>query len=541
VLPFENRTADETRAYFAGSLHDELLTQLMKVAALKVISRTSVLGYAQTTKPLDTIAAELRVGTIVEGSVQVEGERLLVNVRLFDVETGEPLWAERYERTLDDAFAIQSTVAQQIVRAVGAALTEDEASAIAAAPTDNEEAYRLYLQGEEYRRRPGYLPQNLEIAQQQYERALALDPEFALAHAALSDIHGVMVWFGYDTSPERLDRQREEAEIALRLAPELPQAHIAMGRLHYFVRGDWQAALDEYGIALQGLPDDARLWTFIGQAHRRLGSWDQVDVAFEMATRLDPRNANLYNDLGGNTLRSRRRYPDAIAAYDRALTLAPDLHDAAISKGHSYLAWKGELDTLRAVLERVPPTRSTLPRLEMLLWERNPDSLLAVLRNARDAELGGEFSARLRPLWAAWAHTLRGDTGAARAAFDSTIVTLDSVLAVSPDLWTARSARGWALAGAGRWQEALSEARWLRESPEYGRDAYAPVLKRDVARILAQAGEPDAALDEIEQLLGRAGRLNVNVLRLDPRWDPIRDHPRFQELLEEYAEPKPVR
>ena len=184
VLPFQNLSAEATHAYFAGGLHDELLTQLAKVAALRVISRTSVMGYQGTSKPLKVIADELGVGSLVEGSVHVVGERLRVNVQLIDAATDEPLWAERYDRTLDDAFAIQSEVAQEIVRAVGAALSTAEQGRMTAAPTADAEAYRLYLQGCDYYARPGISRRDRESAQHLYEQALALDPNFALAHAA---------------------------------------------------------------------------------------------------------------------------------------------------------------------------------------------------------------------------------------------------------------------------------------------------------------------------------------------------------------------
>jgi len=412
VLPFQNLSADGPHAYFAGGLHDELLTQLAKVAALKVISRTSVMGYVGTNlPPLRQIASELGVGSVVEGSVQVVGDRLRVNVQLIDARTDEHLWAESYDRTLDDAFAIQSDVAQRVVVAVGATLGGSEQQSLAEVPTANAEAYRLYLQGQEYWRRPEYQRQNWEIAQQFYERALALDLTFALAHAALSTVHGWMWWFRYDTSPERLARQREEAEIALRLAPDLPQAHIAMARVHFIGRRDWQAALEEYGIALQALPNDAELWAWIGYLHRRLGNWDEVDAAFEKATQLDPRATNLFRELGGGTYQLTRRYADAIAALNQALTLAPDLHGAAVSKGLVYLNWKGELDTLRAVLEQAPPGPWREQRAELLLLDRNPDSLLALLGSAADAVFeGNSFPTSL---YAAWAHRLRSDDVAA--------------------------------------------------------------------------------------------------------------------------------
>jgi len=543
VLPFLNLSAEGPYAYFAGGLQDEVLTQLTKVAALSLRGRTSVMGYAGTTKSIKQIAQELEVGTLLEGSVQVLGDRLRVNVQLIDARADKHLWAESYDRTLDDAFAIQSDVAQQVVMAVGATLGGSEQQSLAEAHTANAEAYRLYLQGQEYSRRPGYLRQNWESAQQLYERALALDSTFAPAHAALSVVHGQMSWWRYDPSPERLARQREEAETALRLAPGLPQAHIAMGLAHYYGRRDWQAALDEYGIALQRLPNDAWLWEQMGYAYRRLGNWEEVEAAFEKATQLDPRNPNLASELGGSSYQLIRRYAEAVRALDRALSLAPDLHVAAVDKAWTYVVWQGQLDTLRVVLNRLPRdadlgwlgTRAG-QRVQLLHWERQADSLLQVLRVARSRVFEGTRFFLPSSLYAAWAQQLRGDRPAARAAFDSARVLLDSVVRELPDDWRVHAARGLALAGLARRDEALREARWLEQSVVYREDAYhGPVVAEDRARILAQAGDVDAALDEIEQLLAGPAYLSVQTLRLDPRWDPIREHPRFQRLLKQYG------
>ena len=244
------------------------LTQLAKVASLRVIGRTSVLGYEETSKPLRQIGQELAVGSIVEASVQVVGNRLRVAVQLLDPVTQAELWAERYDRTLDDAFAVQSDIARQIVAAVGATVTGTEAGAIAAVPTQNAEAYQFYLQGLEYQRRPGFQRENLVIAQQLYERALALDSSFALAHAAISYVHAMMYKWGYDRSATRLALAQREADVALRLAPGLPQAHLAAGVRYQArgifraglgqsnVRGDFRAALDQLNLGLQGAPND---------------------------------------------------------------------------------------------------------------------------------------------------------------------------------------------------------------------------------------------------------------------------------------------
>lgn len=259
VLPFQNLSEDTSHTYFAGGLHEELLTQLANVSALKVISRTSVMEYAAGTKPLREIVDELHVGTIVEGSVQVLGKRLRVNVQLIDAATDDHLWAEHYDRTLDDAFAVQSDIARRIVASVGAALTSAEAKVLAAVPTQNAEGYRLYLQGEEYPHRPGLLRQNLNAALQLYEHALALDSTFALAYASLSVVEGELYWFGYDPNPGRLDRQREAARAALRLAPDLPQTHWAMGLAYYHGERNFELALKEFTVAAAGLPGSAEL------------------------------------------------------------------------------------------------------------------------------------------------------------------------------------------------------------------------------------------------------------------------------------------
>lgn len=543
VLPFHNLSAGGPHDYFAGGLHDELLTQLAKVAALKVISRTSVMGYSATTKPLKQIARELGVGSIVEGTVQVAGNRLRVNVQLIDAATDEHLWAERYDRTLDDAFTIQSEVAQRIVTAVGAVLGSEERRGITDAPTANPEAYRLYLQGEEYRRRPGDLVQDFQSARQLYERALALDPGFALAHAALSQVHGELYWQGYDRSPARVARQRQEAEAALRLAPELPEAHLAMGLAHYWGHRDYQRGLAELRTALRAMPNNAELWAYVGYVQRRLGNWAAADSAYRRATQLDPRNADMEADLGAGTFDVTHRYPDVVRALERAQALSPDFADALRARAWTYVVWKGELDSLRNLLDAMAPEedlgshgRASVWRARLLLMERQPERLLALLRSAPEGAFAAQDFLVPTALYAAWAHTLRHDDAAARTAFASALRTLDSLRAARPDDWRVRASRGLALAGLGRRGEAVREAQWLRMSVVYREDHQTgPILRESRALILAQAGEVDAALQEIERLLAGPSYLSAHLLRLDPRWDPIREHARFKALLVEYA------
>ncbi|MGD8277935.1 MAG: adenylate/guanylate cyclase domain-containing protein, partial [Gemmatimonadota bacterium] len=253
VLPFENLSAEAENAYFASGLHDEVITQLLRVSGLRVISRTSVMEYATTRPNVRVIGQELGVSHVTEATVQRIGDRLRVNVQLIDANTDDHLWAMSWDRELNDAFAVQSEVARVIADSLTTTLTAEERGAISKPPTENPEAYRFYLQGRDYYLRPGYRQENYLAAEGLFERAIELDPDFALAHAMLSRVHGHMYWESFDASAERLGKQQAEADEALRLQPELPQAHVSAGWLHY-VRGEFGQALTEYETALRGLP-----------------------------------------------------------------------------------------------------------------------------------------------------------------------------------------------------------------------------------------------------------------------------------------------
>ena len=353
VLPFRNLSADSSHAYFAAGFQDELMTQLAKVSSLRLIGRTSVSGYQQKSKPLRQIGEELGVGAIVEGSVQIVNNRFRIVVHLLDPLTEEDLWTESYERTLDDAFAVQSEIAQRIVLAVGATLTGAETVAIQTTPTKDSEAYRLYLKGLEYVRRPGIRPENDRAAQQLFERALALDSTFAPAHAALANVHFRTYGKWNDHTPARLALAQREADAALRLAPGLAQAHLLTGLARFASAGDHRRALAEFRAGLRTAPSDTELWFWLGVMHRELGNWDSAALALEHARDLDPRDANTHYVLGWVRHQS-HRFPEAIVAFRRATELAPDFTQARLQLGWSYIVWKGETDTLRAVLNGLP-------------------------------------------------------------------------------------------------------------------------------------------------------------------------------------------
>jgi serine/threonine-protein kinase len=425
-------------------------------------------------------------------------------------------------------------------------LTGSEAEVLTRRYTQDPEAYELYQRGREYLRRPVTLRQNYESAQRLFESALALDPEFALAYAGLSEAHGWSHHYFYDMSPARVVQQREAAEAALRLDPELAEAHTAMGLWLYWAELDYERALEEFEVAARGRPNDPRIWASIAGVHRRLGNGDEAVAAYEKAMEIDPLDAKLIYDGGGITRLLLQQYAEAVRDFDRALTLAPDLHEATAFIGFTYVLWQGELDSLRSALDRIPTGANlggmgtrTAWRVQLLYWERQADSLLNLLATERAPVLrAGRLSYRPRSLYAAWAHQLRGDGPAARAAFDSALVLVDSVLTKLPDDWQVHAARGLALAGLGRREDALREVRWLQQTDTYQRDRiWGTWLGEYLADILAQAGEAEEAVDELERLMEPPTWVSVHKLRLDPRWDSLREHPRFEALLARYAEP----
>ncbi|HET7321721.1 MAG TPA: tetratricopeptide repeat protein [Longimicrobiaceae bacterium] len=535
VLPFVNLSSEAENAYFASAIHDELLTQLGKLGDLKVISRTSVQQYANTTKPIRQIAAELGVGTVLEGSVQRAGNRVRVAAQLIDAATDEHLWAEKYDRNLTDVFAIQSDIARQIASALEAKLTAGERATLEWRPTENTGAYTLYLQAREYHNRPDPTQESLRTAVGLYERAIALDPGFALAHAWLSYAHGEVRWWKYDLSDARREKERKEAERALQLQPDLPEAHFAMGTYYYWGLRNYDRALREMDIAHRGAPNDADVLHFIGAIHRRQGDLDEGAREMEQSLALDPRNTLFASDLA-DMYYLLRRYPEAERTLNQALELAPDSYDAASLKGSVYVTWKGTVDTLRAAADRFPVSQSATqsPAFDRFLAAWLSRDYPRALRAAEAAPEVIALPARYYPsaLLIGWARQRQGDVAGARTAFERAHRTLEAALREHPEDERIHIALGYALAGLGRRGEAEGEIRRADEILPLSLDEYIGLFNaQEYAAIRAQAGDADGAIAGLEQLLRGPSYLSANNLRLDPIWDPIRRDPRFQRLM----------
>src|SRR5947199_414613 len=299
VLPFQNLSDEKENAYFADGVQDDLLTNLSKIGNLKVISRTSVMSYRATQTSAREIGKALGVGTILEGSVRRVGNRVRVNVQLINAENDQHIWADDYDRELTDVFAIQSDLAQKIAGELRAQLSPAEKAQIERKPTENSEAYLAFVEGHDLLTRPDRLRTDTEKAEQLFERATRLDPNFSKAFAALAWVEDWM-YHTFDPTPARKAKAQTAAEEALRLEPDLPEAHLALGFYHYYCERDYQRALDEFAIARKSLPNSADVYLAIGAIQRRQGKWAESTANMEKAASLSPKDAFLLTNLADN-------------------------------------------------------------------------------------------------------------------------------------------------------------------------------------------------------------------------------------------------
>src|SRR5438874_6954701 len=355
VLPFENLSGDPDNAYFADGIQDDILTNLSKIGDLKVISRTSVMSYRGSgTRNARDIGKALGVATLVEGSVRRIGNRVRVNVQLINASTDEHIWAEDYDRDLTDVFAIQTDLAQKIVYTLQAKLSPNEKARLDRRPTQDPNAYLLYVQAHDYANRTDMFRDTSLKAESLFEQAIKLDPNFALAYAGLSMVES-WVYHSFDPVPTRREKARRNAEEALRLQPDLAEAHLALGFSYYYGDRDYQRALAEFEIAKRGLPNEAQAYMAIGAIQRRQGKWTESTANFERATTLDPKNASFLFNLGFSYV-AQRNFETADKIFDRALVAAPQAFSARALKGVVAILWKGDGKAAEEQLASAAPT-----------------------------------------------------------------------------------------------------------------------------------------------------------------------------------------
>ncbi|HEY2396717.1 MAG TPA: hypothetical protein VGH81_12170 [Rudaea sp.] len=543
VLPFENLSKDENNAYFATGMQDEILTRLAGIHDLKVISRTSTAQYASQPPNLKIVAEQLGVATVLEGSVQKAGEQVHINLQLIDAHNDSHLWAQSYNRELKDIFAVEAEVAQNVADALKAQLVPTEAARVAAVPTQSPVAYELYLRANSHANRaydqdvlvPAELPPAITL----YQQALGADPQFALAAAALARAHMSMYFNAPDRTEARLAAAKTAADRALALQPGLGEAHHALAMYYYWGHRDYAAAIEELQVARQTLPNSGDVMILLAAIDRRQGHGAEAIASFQQATLLDPRSAFALDQLAF-TYAALRRYPEADRAFAQAVAVTRDPKDEQVTQGLNTIAWKGDVAPLRAALGALEPGSDAYSgNLQSLFlvnwWSRNYAAALSAGNTSTDSDWSDQANVTLpRMLYVAWAYQASGDAAKAAEAYSLVQKTVSAALMQQPDVADLHLALAFADAGLGLKDEAVREGKRGAELLPVSRDALTgSAMQVYLAQVYVRVGDNNSAFDLLRPAMQHfSGQfLSPALLKLDPNWDPLRNDPRFAQLL----------
>jgi TolB-like protein/class 3 adenylate cyclase/Tfp pilus assembly protein PilF len=542
VLPFESLSDDKENAYFADGIQDDVLTNLSKISDLKVISRTSVMPYRGKGSNVREIGKALGVATLLEGSVRRVGNRVRVAVQLINTENDEHLWAEDYDRELTDVFAIQTDLARKIAGELQAKLSPTEKAQFERKPTENGEAYLAFVQAHDLSCAFEDV-EKLKQGEQLFERALDLDPNFALAVARYSQLESWIV-HTFDPTPARREKARALAERALQLQPDLPEAHLARGVSYYYGDNNYDAALKEFEIAQRGLPNESEIYLYIGSIQRRQGKWAESTASMEKAVNLNPKDVWSLQNLTFN-YQMLRDYEKANKTIDRALALNPTGLDPLEVKAKLAIAENGDFsvaekafDAVKSVpMSKEQKLKTTGSRIDVFLLERKYQEALQLAESIPDDDL----AAFLPHVWSKYFYigfARKGlhDEDGARAAFLKAKAVAEGQVKRTPDAEESHIQLGKTLAFLGERDAAVAEAQRASELRPESKDAFGgPEVTESVAQVYAILGEKDRAIELLDRLLSRPSGITVEILKVNPIWDSLRNDPNFQALLSKYS------
>ncbi len=540
VLPFNNLGPAEDE-YFAGGLTEEVTSRLAALSGLSIRSSATAQRYDAKGKSSRDIGRELGVAYILYGTVRWdrEGEphgRVRITPKLVRVADDTEVWSAAFDRILQDVFSIQSEIAETVAARLGVELRMAERATLARRPTDNPEAYLAYLRGRYYESQPHFSVEVWRQALASYQRAVELDPGFALAFAQLAKAHARLYYLREDLSEARRASARQALERARTIAPDAPEVHLAAGFYHAWAERDPDAALKEFTLAGRALPDSAEVASAKAELLRMQGRYEEALAGYRAALELSPQDSDLAEE-SSITCWWTRRYPEALEYANRAITLAPDQAWPYLAKAFNYWSWKGTVPEARAALEFVSKDH------EWWLWawfwqeagEGRYREALRRLDESPEDWIRQKMWAMPKALFVGLAHRWLNEPGPARAAFERAARMLEAELAAHPDDPRLHSSLGLAYAELGRKAEAIREGRRGTELLPIEKDAvYGLGHVQDLASIYAIIGETDAALREIEHLLSIPSWISPAWIRGIPLWKGVWGNPRLDPLLAKY-------
>jgi len=550
VLPFENFSDDKRDAYFADGIQDDILTALSKISELKVISRSSVMRYRESKRDLRQIAQDLSVANLLEGSVRRVGDEIRVTAQLIDGRTDTHLWAEHYDRKTSDIFAIQSEIAENIATQLRATLSPAEKAAISKRPTNDMEAFDLFLQAKDLIRTSqdtANAKETLLRAIRLLDEAIARDGKFALAYCWATIAHDNLYWFDYDHAATRLELAEACVRQALQLAPDLGEAHLAQALVFYHGHRDYARAREQLAIARQTLPNNAEVCSLTGYIDRRQGRWADSLTNLQRAVELDPRNFKVLGDL--STLYDMlRRYDDKERLFDRAIAINPAQGNYwQLLRGETELE-KGNLPGAKQILDQLskdydPDGSATAARISLFLYEGNADAAQAALDACKHQGLIDDTgSLQPRSFYAGKIARARGDRPGTSAAFNNARAEIRVKLRDDPDNGLFHGILCVIDAGLGMKEESLAEGQRAVALRPITKDAVdGPVVLTRQSMAYAWLGDKDAAIERLSQAASVPSGPDYGQLRFDPAWSALRDDPRYLHIVATLQPSTPVR
>ena len=544
VLPFQNLGDEKQNATLTEGVQDEILTDLARVADLKVISRTSVMQYKTGDRNLRDIAKQLRVSHILEGMIQCVGNRVRVSAQLIDARTDTHVWAEHYDRNIADIFGLESELAEQIVSKLKAKLSPEAKSAIEEQPTHDLVAYALYLRAKALNEAINYdarLNKNMLEAARLLEEAVRRDPRFFLAYCRLARVHDEIYFIGIDRTPDRLALADAAIKTVIRLRPNAGETHLASAQHLYWGHRDYDGARRELALARNTLFNEPLIFELTGYLNRRQGHWKEATHELEQALDLDPLNLSTLQQLA-STYEVTRRFAEAGATLDRALTTAPQDVETRTYRAAIYLWWRADPKPLHATLEAIlregPHAAENVADqlIQLGLCERN-----APLAEQGVSLLGPDgYYEQSFPYRRGWCEgvvaRMRGNKETAQAAFGRARGEVADMVHRQPAYAEALSVLGMIDAALGRKEDAIREGRRALELLPVKQDSLTGgMLIENVSIIYAWTGEKDRALEQLAIAAQIPGNVNYGYLRLHPIWDPLRGDPRFESIVASLA------
>ena len=545
VLPFANMSDDKQNAYFTDGVQDEILTDLAKVADLKVISRTSVMQYRTDAKrSLREIAQALGVAHILEGSVQRVGDRVRIRAQLIDARSDMHIWGNQYDREISDVFAIQTEIAEQIVDQLKVKLSPEEKAAIEERPTADLEAYAQYAQANALLKKIAFnarVKDDLAEAESLLNQATTRDPAFVLAYCRLAKTHDTLYFLNFDHTHERITLAEAALNKALRLRPNSGEVHLAQAEHLYRAYLDYAGARQELIQAGRKLPNESLVHELLGYIDRRNGQWERSVASLKRALDLDPRNLHTLQQLSFNYT-NMRRFADAAAILDRAIALVPDNALSITARAAVDLEWRADPKPLHIAIERAvarnPEAGASLAQewLYLAACERDGANAARAVQNMTPEGCRTEGIVFPHSWCEARAALVQGNAELARSKFHDAKTEVEKVLREQPDLAVAHCVLGFTEALLGDKQNAVKEGRRAVELLPLEKDAInGALLLQYLAVIYAWTGNKDLAVQTLEQTLTIPSEVSYGNLRLNPHWDPLRGDPRFEAIVAKLA------